>query len=221
MLSAAECAVLFDLDGVIVDTRESHFASFRQLGHEVGYTISDEQFTHQFGRQNRDIFPELFGHLLSEERIAVLADRKEAIFRDLVRGRVTALPGVRVLLPALRVAGFHVAIGTSTPRENVDLILGELGLQEYFQAIIAAEEVRRGKPDPQVFLLGAARLGIPPAHCVVVEDAIAGVDAALRGGMKALAVTTNHARQALAHATRVVDSLAEVGPADFLAMLKR
>lgn len=219
MFTAEHCGVLFDNDGVIVDTGEAHFRSFALLGDKVGYTISREQFAGVFGRHNRDIFPLLYGHPLPAEEIERLADRKEAIFRDLIRGQITALPGVCTLIPALRATGFHIAMGTSTPRANVDLILGTLGLARYFDAIISAEDVTRGKPDPQVFQLGAERLGIPPAQCVVVEDAVAGVQAALNGGMKALAVTTNHSRAALAAAHRVVDSLAEVTPEDFLALV--
>lgn len=220
MLSPEQCGVIFDLDGVIVDTKEAHFVSFVQLGTEAGYSISPEQFKHTFGRRNNDIFPILYGHALPPAEIERLSERKEAIFRDRVRGRVSALPGVNTLLPALQAAGFHLAIGTSTPRANVELILSELHFDRYFDAIVSAEEVTCGKPDPQVFLLAAARLQMPPAHCVVIEDAVAGVEAALAGGMKALAVTTNHSRDALSHATRVVDSLAEVAPEDFLAMLQ-
>jgi len=212
--------VLFDLDGVIVDSKEAHFLAFKQLGEEVGYPFTRETFTKIFGRHNNDIFPILFGHPLPQERIDELGDRKEAIVRDLIRGHVEPLPGVATLIPALRAAGFHLAIGTSTPLANVELILGELGLRNYFQVIVSAEDVTRGKPNPQVFLLGAERLGIPPACCVVVEDAVAGVQAAHNGGMKALAVTTNHSREALSRAECVVDSLEEVGPADFLALLE-
>ncbi|HEY3379635.1 MAG TPA: HAD-IA family hydrolase [Armatimonadota bacterium] len=219
MISASDCAVIFDLDGVIVDTKAAHKAAFLQLGDEVGYSMTDEQFRHAFGRRNEEIFPYLYGQPLPPERVAWLADRKEAIFRDLVRGKVQALPGVPKLLPALRDAGFHLAIGTSTPRANVDLILDALQIAALFETIVSAENVTKGKPDPQVFCLGAERLGIPPARCVVVEDAIAGVQAARRGGMKALGVTTNHERESLHEANRVVDSLAEVTPTDFLAML--
>jgi len=219
MLSPVDCAVLFDLDGVIVDTKSAHFASFAQLGAEVGYAISAEQFKHIFGRHNRDIFPILYGRPLPVEEVDALADRKEALFRDLIRGQVTALPGVAALLPTLCAAGFRLAIGTSTPRANVDLILESLHFFPYFQAIISAENVSIGKPDPQVFLLAAAALDRPPAHCVVVEDAVAGVQAALSGGMHALAVTTNHSRHDLRHAARVVDSLAEVGPEAFLELI--
>jgi beta-phosphoglucomutase len=219
MLTPTQCAVLFDNDGVIVDTAEGHFQSFAQLGAEEGYAISRAQFAGLFGRHNRDIFPILLGHALPEDELTRLADRKEAIFRELIAGKITALPGVQALLPALKAAGFAIAMGTSTPRANVDLILDALGLAPYFDAIISAEDVTRGKPDPQVFLLGAERLGMPPARCVVVEDAVAGVQAAKAGGMKALAVTTNHPREALSQADRVVDSLTEVGPEDFLTLV--
>lgn len=219
MLTARDCAVLFDLDGVIVDTREAHFASFCLLGEQEGYPFDEEQFRHLFGRRNDEIFPAIYGHPLPAARVRDLADRKEALFRDLIRGRVAALPGVPALLPALKAAGFHLAVGTSTPRANVDLVLASLGLTDGFETIVSAEDVALGKPDPEVFLRGAARLGIPPARCLVVEDAVAGVDAARRGGMKALAVTTNHDRAALAAADRVVDSLAEVSPAAVLELL--
>ncbi len=220
MLSPTDCGILFDLDGVIVDTKAAHFASFVKLGEEAGYTISEEQFRHVFGRRNNDIFPLLYGHPLSEEEIDRLSDRKEAIFREIIRGKVAPLPGVCALLPALRDAGFAIALGTSTPRANVDQILGELNLRQYFSGMVTAEDVTIGKPDPQVFLRAAASVHRQPARCVVVEDAVAGVQAALNGGMKALAVTTNHAREALSMAHRVVDSLAEVGPADFLTLIE-
>jgi HAD superfamily hydrolase (TIGR01509 family) len=219
VMLASACAVIFDLDGVIVDTKEAHQASFVALGAEVGYTVTDEEFRHIFGRRNEEIFPLLFGQPLPTERVAWLADRKEAIFRDLIRGKICPLPGVLTLLPALRAAGFHLAIGSSTPRANVDLILASLEITDLFEVIISAENVTQGKPDPQVFCLGAARMGIPPAQCMVVEDAVAGVEAARNGGMQALAVTTNHARAALHAAHRVVDSLEEVTPAEILALI--
>jgi HAD superfamily hydrolase (TIGR01509 family) len=148
-----------------------------------------------------------------------LADRKEKLYREGIRGKVVAMPGVTELIHGLKAAGFHLAIGSSTPRANVDLVLSELGIQDLFQVIVAGEDVTKGKPDPQVFLLAAERLGIPPERCLVVEDAVAGVRAALDGGMKALAVTTNHSRQALSEAHRVVDSFTEVSPQDVLALL--
>lgn len=219
MVSPEECAVIFDVDGVIVDTAAHHFQAFVEFSEEANYTITEEQFRTTFGWHNTDIFPYLYGRAVSPEEVARLGARKEAIYREAIRGKVAALPGVSELLRGLKDAGFRLAVGSSTPRANVHLVLDELKLRELFEAIVAGEDVTRGKPDPQVFLLGAERLAIPPERCVVVEDAIAGVEAALSAGMKALAVTTNHPREALSRAHRVVDSLAEVSPADFLALL--
>lgn len=213
-------AVIFDLDGVIVDSSHEHYESFAALGAEVGYRMTREEFPHYFGRRNEEIFPMLLG-AISPERVAELAERKESIFRDLIRERVTPLPGVRALVGALRDAGFRLAIGSSTPRANIDLILEKLEFRPYFAAIVGAEDVTAGKPDPQVFVTAAQRLGVDPARSVVVEDAVAGVQAAKRGGMYALGVTTNHSRASLHEADRVVDSLAEVGPEDFAALLDR
>lgn len=221
MFFAQDCAVLFDLDGVIVDTGLAHHASFRQLGEEEGYQISDELFRSLFGRRNEEIFPILFNSTLPDDRVAMLSDRKEEIFRAIIVGRVQPLPGVLSLLPALNQAGFQLAIGSSTPRANIEQILLELNLKKYFAAIISAENVSHGKPHPEVFLNGARALGVPPEQCVVVEDAVAGVEAALRGGMSPLAVTTNHSRSALAAAHRVVDSLAEVTPDDILQLINQ
>jgi len=220
MVLAEQCGVIFDVDGVLVDTKDYHFPAFVKLAEEEeGFKMSQQQFLDTFGWHNLDIFPYVYGHPLPSEEVSRLAERKEEIFRDMIRGRVPAMPGVAELVPALRAAGFHLGIGSSTPRANVELVLSELGLTDSFEAIAAGEDVTRGKPDPQVFLVAAERLGIRPERCVVVEDAVAGVEAALRAGMKALAVTTNHSREALSAAHRVLESLEEVGPEDFLALL--
>jgi beta-phosphoglucomutase len=219
-VSNDQCGIIFDMDGVIVDTAAYHFEAFARLGEEAGFNITEEQFRITFGWHNADIFPYLYGRPVPDEELARMAGRKESIFQQAIRGKVTALPGVSELVPALKAAGFHLAIGSSTPRANVDLILGELGFQPFFEAIASGEDVIKGKPDPQVFLLAAERLGVPPERCVVIEDAVAGVQAALNAGMKALAVTTNHSSEALRHAHRVVDRLTEVSAVDFLALLE-
>ena len=219
MFTPTQCAVIFDLDGVIVDSSQQHFESFVALGKEVGYAMDRARFANIFGRRNEEIFPMLLGPQLSREEVQHLADRKEELFRDRIRGQVEPLPGVTELLPALKAAGFHLAIGSSTPPKNIELILTELGFKAYFLAIVSGDDVSKGKPDPEVFVTAANRLGVPPAQAVVIEDAVAGVEAAKNGGMHALGVTTNHPRESLHKADRVVDSLAEVAPADFLALI--
>ena len=172
-----------------------------------------------FGRRNNDIFPILYGHPLPPQQIDELSDRKEAIFREMDARRCRPAAGRARVAAGVEAAGFHLAIGTSTPRANVELILDELDFAAYFAAIVSAEDVTNGKPDPQVFLLAAERLGMPPAHCVVVEDAVAGVQAALQRRHESAGSDHQPLPRALHEATRVVDSLAEVTPEDFLAML--
>jgi len=220
MPSPEQCGVIFDLDGVLVDTREFHFRAFVSLGEMEHYRITEQMFRTIYGWHNADIFPYIYGHALAPSEVQRLAARKEELYREGIRGQVVAMPGVTELVHGLKAAGFHLAIGSSTPRANVDLVLSELRIKDLFQVIIAGEDVTKGKPDPQVFLLAAERLGIPPERCLVVEDAVAGVRAARRtAGMKALAVTTNHSREALSEAHRVVDSFTEVSPQDVLALL--
>jgi len=200
-------AVIFDLDGVLIDSAEPHAEAWRRLADELGVSVDPAQFLATFGRQNRDIVPLLFGADLKPDRIRELGERKEAIYRDLARGRVKQVQGAVGLVRDCRRNGLRLAVGSSAPRENIDLALGEMGLTEEFQAIVHAGDVSRGKPDPQVFLVAAERLAVSPAECAVIEDAPSGLTAARAAGMTAIGVTTAHAADRLADAHHVVDSL--------------
>src|SRR5262249_5989223 len=148
------------------------------------------------------------------EEVDDLGRRKEDLYRAAARQGVSLLPGVRDLLEGLHAAGFRQAIGSSAPRKNLDLILSLTGTERFFDAVVSQEETHRGKPDPEVFLVAASKLHIEPAHCLVIEDAVAGVEAAKAGRMKCIAVRfiEHHGEAALrkAGADRVVKSLAEV-----------
>jgi HAD superfamily hydrolase (TIGR01509 family) len=141
--------------------------------------------------------------------MAVLAERKEQLFRDAARGNLVTLPGVRELLAFLDEQVIAKAIVTSAPRANLEMIVETLGLAGRFQALVAEEDAEKGKPDPEGFLVAAARVGIEPARCIVIEDAPAGLQAAKAGGMRAIGVTTTHPAADLGDADLVVDSLAE------------
>lgn len=221
MIPVKNMAVIFDMDGVIVDTTEGHYLSFVQMGKEVGYEMSRECFKSIFGMHNNDIFPLLLNRKLEQKECDKFSNRKEELFRNIIRGNITALPGITTLIPSLKNAGFKIALGTSTALENVELVLTDLKLRRYFDGMATAEDVVRGKPDPQVFLMAAQRIGISPSQCVVIEDAVAGIQAALAAGMKAIGVTTNHSREALSKAHRVIDSLEEVTPDDFFELITR
>jgi beta-phosphoglucomutase len=182
-------AVLWDVDGTLVDTAELHFQAWQRLAAEIGKTYSREDFTATFGWRNVEIFPRIFGPQYSDAEIEALGERKELYYRAEAKKGLDLLPGVRALVRGLKDAGIAQAVGSSAPRGNVDLILEMTGLDEFMAAAIAMEDVSRGKPDPEVFLAGATRLGVPPERCVVFEDAPVGIRAAKAGGMKAVGVT--------------------------------
>lgn len=211
-------AAVWDVDGTLLDSAEHHFRAWQTLAVEVGGAFTREQFTATFGRRNPEILREVFDPAMSEERVAELAGRKEDLYRAAVRAEgVQLLPGVAALLEGLADAGWRQAVGSSAPKANLDLLLGVTETLPYFAAIVSGDDVTRGKPDPQVFLTAAARLGVEPRRCVVFEDAVAGVQAAKAAGMKCVAVTTagHHPAAALkaAGADVVVETLAEIDAA--------
>ncbi len=212
-------AVIFDLDGVLIDTAEFHKKSWYDLAEKEGFEMSDEFFNDTFGSQNSEIIPSLAGKELSGEKIRELGDWKEARYRELIDGKLQLLPGAEELIVNLKNASFKLAIGTSTPRENLDFLFERMPLHEYFDATVAGEEAQRSKPAPDPFLMAAEKVNISPSRCVVVEDAVQGVQAGLSGGMKVLAVTTTRKADDLAQADMVVHSLAEVGAVDFERLL--
>lgn len=207
-------AVLWDMDGVLVDTAPFHWQAWERLSGEADFHMAHDNFRRTFGWRNEEILRDLLGPDIADEQVAALGDRKEALYRDAVRSRVQPLPGAIELLRTLREAGFGQAVASSAPRANVDLILEELEIGADFDAVLCDRDVERGKPDPQVFLRAAERLGVDPARCLVIEDAVMGVRAAKRAGMACLAVSTTHAAQELSEADRVVASLVEVTVTD-------
>lgn len=211
--------VIFDMDGVLVDTARPHFESWLAVARRRGVHITWEQFHDTFGRPNRDIIPVLFGPHVSAREIQELDDSKEAAFRDIVRHRIEPLPGAVELIEDLRRHGFRLAVGSSAPPENIRLVLEALGVSDRFRAVICAKDVARGKPAPDVFLKAAEAVGLEPRRCLVIEDAPAGVQAAHAAGMRCLALTTTRPAEDLKEADRVVSSLTQFSAQDAAAML--
>jgi beta-phosphoglucomutase len=198
-------AVLWDMDGTLLDSAEYHWLAWRDILHAEGYPITYDEFKASFGQRNDTILRGYFGAGQPDAEITRVGGAKEARYRELLRERgIALLPGVSTWLERLRAAGWRQAIASAAPLANVEAIITVLGIAPFFGAIVAAEDVQRGKPDPQVFLLAAERLDAPPARCVVVEDAPAGIEAAHRAGMRAIGARTSHADL---HADIVVDTL--------------
>jgi len=202
---------IFDWDGVIINSAAQHELSWERLAKECGRTLPEDHFKRGFGMKNEVIIPELLGWTSVPVEIRILSLRKEAIYREVVREQgITALPGVESWLRTLRDAGIACVIASSTHRENITTTLDVLGLGEFFSNIVAAEDVSRGKPDPEVFLTAAKQIGVEPKNAVVFEDALVGIAAAQAAGIRVVAVASTEPKDKLAHADWVVDRMDEL-----------
>ena len=216
---ATSRAVLWDLDGTLVDSAEYHWLAWREALTAEGHTFDKAFLVATFGQRNDRILRALLGPDASAAEIERIAGAKEACYRTLVRKRgIELVPGAELWLKRLRASGWRQALATSAPRANAAAMVEVLGLSEYFGAIVAAEDVQRGKPDPQVFLLAAERIGAPTYRCVVVEDAAAGVEGARNAGMRSIGVGVKHAELG---ASLAVPSLVELPEDAFEELLGR
>ena len=206
-------AVIFDVDGVLTDSYIPHYKSWQRMFGEIGVKFTDEQFRKTFGRTNRDIFAELYpGEEMTVERAQELGDQKERFYREIINENFIALPGAVELIDTLHAAGFKLAVGSSGPPENVKLTLQKLGRADRFDAMVTGADVTHGKPNPEVFLKAAERLGFSPQHCAVIEDAPQGIEAANAAGMTSIAVLGTTTREKLSHAKLVVEGHHELTP---------
>lgn len=211
--------IIFDMDGVLVDSARPHYESWRRMAREIGRDMSEEDFRRTFGRQNRDIIPMVLG-IDDPDEVQRLGDRKEEIYRQLIAESVPAVDGAADLVRSLHAAGFRLAIGSSGPPENVEAVLQGMGITELFSARATSREVSRGKPDPQVFTVAADMLGLEPRACAVVEDAPAGIEAALAAGAVAVALAGQHPVDKLGRAHWVVESLRDLTPERFRGLIE-
>lgn len=214
--SLSDIGVVFDLDGVLIDSHDQHERSWFQLAEELRKPLTKEQFKESFGMRNVMCIPHVFRWVAPDdhETIHTVGERKEALYRELLASDgIEPLSGVVDLLDSLAAAGIPVSLGSSTSRKNIEVCFAATGLAPYFgMNYTGAEDVTRGKPAPDVFLEAARKIGRAPARCLVIEDAHVGIEAALSAGMRALAVTTTHPRETFLEsgAAHIVDSLAEV-----------
>jgi HAD superfamily hydrolase (TIGR01509 family) len=216
----ADAAVIFDMDGVLVDSYHAHFESWKLMYGKMGIDYTEEAFAADFGRRSHEILRRTLGEGVTDRQVHECDVRKEAYYRDIIRARFPAMDGATELIEILAADGFALAVGSSGPVENISLVLDLLPGGDRVSVIVTGADVSRGKPDPQVFLLAAERLGLPPARCAVVEDAVHGIEAANRAGMASVALTGTSTRDELAEADLVVDSLRELSPVGIRSLLK-
>lgn len=204
--------VLWDMDGVIVDSGDAHYLSWQKSLKRHDLPCTREFFDETFGMNNRGIISLLLKREATDEEVEAIGGLKEELFRQDVKGNLSPLPGVVEWLDRFNEAGYPQAVASSAPQENIDVIVDGLGLRASFKALVSGSTLP-GKPDPSTFLLAAKRLGTPPELCLVIEDAKVGVQAAKAAGMRCLAVCTTHSAGELAQADLVIKGLDDLTPA--------
>jgi beta-phosphoglucomutase family hydrolase len=185
-------AVLWDMDGTLVDSAEYHWQAWRDTMSREGFPVTHGQFLATFGQRNDSILRQWLGQKATRELIQRIGKAKEALYRRLVREHgIAPLPGALEWVDLLHRQGWGQAMASAAPRANVETILDVLHASECFEAIVSAEDVHRGKPDPEVFLIAATKLGVALKRCIVVEDAEHGIEAARAAGMQSIGVSQN------------------------------
>lgn len=215
-------AALFDMDGVLVDNTDFHINAWIQFAHHNGLTLTREQYVeHINGHVSADSMAYVFGHPLAATELAQRTEEKEEIYRTLYLPHRQPLTGLVDFLTAMQATGVPMAVGTSAPESNIGFTLDGLSLRPFFETVVDASMVTRGKPDPEIYRKAADRLNMTPARCVVFEDAFAGIEAGLRAGMVVVALATTHTRAELATsgAALIIDNFVGLTPASIHQLL--
>ena len=207
------------MDGVLVDSYQAHLSAFQRMLANYDLEMSEAQFSTIFGRTNPDIFALLYPEL-NRKDYARLSEEKEAAFRETIADNFPEMDGGAELIDALHGAGAILAIGSSGSPENIRTVLQMLPGGEYIKATTHAKEITHGKPDPEVFLNAAGKIGLSPAKCVVVEDAPAGVKAGKAAGCAVIGITGTVSRRHLKGADLVIESLRDLTPAIFHDLIR-
>ncbi|WP_224994355.1 HAD family phosphatase [Cesiribacter sp. SM1] len=214
-------AVLFDMDGVIVDSNPYHRLAFQSFLKQHNIVLSEDELkTKVFGRTNKEIMSYIFKEDVSLEQTEAWADEKEAIFRDLYKGDIKAVRGLLPFLQSLKANGIATAVGTSAPLANLDFVLDILNIRQYFDVLIHSKDVTHGKPHPEVYLKAADLLRVDVSQCIVIEDSLPGVQAGLNAGMKVIGITTTHTPQELQDTDLVIQDFEGMSVEKIQAVLR-
>ena len=216
-------AILFDMDGVLVATSDFHVKAWIAFAREYGRELTEEEIKRRLGFNNREYMRFVLSRDPTELEVRDATERKEALYREIYAPFIQVPPGLLVLLQAFQRADIACAVATSAPSANVDFVLDGLGLRPYFKEVVDASQVTRGKPDPEIYLTAAAKLGAEPTSCLVFEDAIAGIQSGQGAGMKVIALTTSYPATVLQehHPDAIIDAFTDLqNPGPALAVLR-
>lgn len=204
-------AVIYDMDGVISDTLPIHTGAESKVLLRYGIRVSPQEIIKEFnGIPERVTFETLFKRFNRKLDLQQVQNEKWQLFQKLAKDGIPAIPGSLESIDTLLANKFTLGLASSAPLRIINLVIESLKIKDKFQAVVCTEEVKYGKPAPDIFLLAAEKLEIDPRNCVVIEDAASGIQAARAAGMKCIAITTTHKRQELEGADRIIDNFREL-----------
>ena len=210
--------VIFVMDGVLVDNRDAHIEAFEIICRKYGVPFDREKFMPSFGMTNDLILERLMPEVIRRTDWRQIAREKEETYREIFERTIAPTRGLVDFLRALKADGFLIGLGSSGNTPNVNFVLERCGIAKYFDAIANGDMISRGKPDPEVYLLAARKLGLAPAECIVAEDAPVGIEAARRAGMSVIGVATTFRREDLSDYDLLIDDFTQIGPQQIRAL---
>ena len=199
-------AVIFDLDGTLIDNNSYHRQTWEKYLEKIGKRISEEEFNaHLNGRTNLDAVRYIFGKEISEEKATQYTLEKEALYREIYQPFIKPVSGLMAFLEILKNKNIPMAIATSGIQPNIDFMFENILIKKYFTAVVNSSHIKKGKPDPEIYLKVASLLNVQPKNCLVFEDAVVGIKSAKAAGMKVIAVATTQPKEELSEADMIVD----------------
>ena len=199
-------AVIFDLDGTLLDNNAFHLQTWKNYLEKSGRNISDEEYNANInGRTNKDVIEYIFGRNMNDEEVLKYSLEKESLYRKIYAPYIKPVNGLLELLEVLQSKNIPMAIATSGIQPNIDFMFEHVPIKSYFKAIVNSSHIKKGKPDPEIYLRAATLLGVAPSHCLVFEDAVVGINSAKAAGMKVIAITTTHPKEELSGADMIVE----------------
>jgi beta-phosphoglucomutase len=200
-------AVIFDMDGVICHTNPFHSKAFQVFFAKRNLNPTEEEYAkHMYGKSNKYIFSHFLGREIVGDEFVELEDEKEGLFREIYKDLVSPISGFLPFLSSLKDVGFKTGVATSAPFANLELIMGKLGFESKMESVLASEDVKKHKPDPEIYLTSASNLGVSPSQCIVFEDSYSGVSAALNAGMRVVGVLSSHSKEELPLCTHYIEN---------------
>lgn len=213
-------AVIFDIDGTLIDNNSFHLKAWQQFYKDRNRTLTEEEYKKHFnGKTNTDVLAHVFQHSLSAKESDRYTNEKEDLYRKIYAPHIAPIKGLLYLLGEIDSAGIPMAIATSGIKVNIDYMFKHLPIEHYFKTVVYSKHIKKGKPDPEIYLLTARKLNVHPENCVVFEDSVAGVQSAKLAGMKVIAITTTHTKDELTLADQIINDYEDVSLRDIYALL--